>query len=156
MNDPSASLSLLTSLVDDVPFFIDYRLASNTQWDFAEFVYLACKAGYLKDGDYLVIDNAAVHCGADSFDILKDILTCFGVKIIKLPTYSPELNPCELVFSQMKRFLRYTRLRENSATLCDDVLRSLRNVEKKNLYNYYVKCVCPRVILPEFFVEQSH
>ena len=92
INEPSASLTLLTSLIDEVPFFIDYRIQSNTQWNFADFLLLACKAGYLQDGDFLVMDNAAVHCGMDSYSVIKSILDTFGVKIIKLPTYTTKNN----------------------------------------------------------------
>lgn len=152
LNQPSASLTILTSLTDQVPIFADYRIASNTQWNFADFLLEACKAGYLKDGDHLVLDNAAVHCAADSFDVISAIVIAFGVKIIKLPTYSPELNPCELVFSQLKRHIRHNRSNENpSISLCCEVVNSLALIETSTLYNYYIKCVCPKVILPEFF-----
>lgn len=149
LNEPSASLTLLTALDQDVPFYIDYRISSNTQWDFAEFLLQACKAGYLSAGDFLVLDNAAVHVGVDSYDVIKSILDTFQVRIIKLPTYSPELNPCELVFSQLKQHIRNNR--GNSSSLCGEVLASLANVSIDNLYNYYLKCLFPKVILPDFF-----
>lgn len=151
LNAPSASLTLLTSLVDDIPFFIDYRIQSNTQWNFADFLLLACKGGYLTEGDYLIMDNASVHCGMDSYEVVNSILDTFGVKIIKLPTYSPELNPCELIFAQIKRHIRIQRCREQPDNLCSEVIESLSNVTRENIYNYTVKCVCPKVILPDFF-----
>ena len=151
LNVPSASLTLLTSLVDEIPFLIDYRIQSNTQWNFADFLLQACRTGYLKEGDYLVMDNAAVHCGMESYEVVKSILDTFGVTVIKLPTYSPELNPVELVFSQTKRHIRIERCRSNPQNLCMEVIESLSNITRQNIYNYYVKCVCPKVILPEFF-----
>lgn len=150
LSQPSASLSLFTSLADENLFFVDYRIASNTQWNFADALLLACKAGFLTKGNFLIIDNAAVHCGMDSYDVIMSILTTFGVTILKMPTYSPELNPCELVFSQMKRFVRNNRSKNNQTTLCYEVLTSLSTIRRDNLYNYYVKCVCPQVILPDF------
>lgn len=44
-------------------------------------------------GDFLVVDNAAVHGG---FEDLTWILDYFQVSLMYLPAYS--LNPCELVF----------------------------------------------------------
>jgi transposase len=141
LNAPSASLTLLTSLVDEIPFFIDYRIQSNTQWDFADFLLLACEAGYLKKGDYLIMDNAAVHCGMESFEVVRSILDTFGVTVIKLPTYSPELNPVELVFSQTKRHIRIERCRNEPQNLCVEVLESLSAITRQHIYNYYMKCV---------------
>lgn len=151
LNAPSASLTLLTSLVDEIPFFIDYRIQSNTQWDFADFLLLACEAGYLKKGDYLIMDNAAVHCGMESFEVVRSILDTFGVTVIKLPTYSPELNPVELVISQTKRHIRIERCRNEPQNLCVEVLESLSAITRQHIYNYYMKCVCPKVVLPDFF-----
>ncbi len=154
---PSASLSLMISLTHDIPFFIDYRYESNNQWNFCDFVYLACQQGYLQKSDYLIVDNASVHSGLDSQEILKEILDTFGVRIIKMPVYSPELNPCELVFSQVKRYIRNHKLLNNRSCLWQEVVSSLSKVKKEQLYNYYIKCVCPKVILPDFFdVQQQH
>lgn len=54
LREPSASLTLLTSLSNEVPIFFDYRIESNNQRNFADFVYYACKFGYLQNGDYLI------------------------------------------------------------------------------------------------------
>lgn len=151
LNQPSASLTLLTSLANgpnDPLFFVDYRIESNTQWDFVDFVRAACCNGYLVNGDFLVIDNAAVHGGMDSLPTLMDILTCFGVTLLKLPTYSPELNPCEIVFAHMKKYIRN---QPNNNCSMGMVLCSLANISRGNLLNYYLKCVCPNVLLPEIF-----
>jgi transposase len=149
LNAPSASLTILTSLTNELPLFFDYRLESNTQWDFVEFVFQACSFGFLVEGDFLVIDNATIHDSYDSVGTLKIILDTFKIKIIKLPTYSPELNPCELVFAQMKKFIRKNRFNK-STNILQEVTESLSTISKQNIYNYYVKCVCPKIILPEF------
>jgi hypothetical protein len=62
--------------------------------------------GALQDGDFLICDNAAVHVGADSQQDLDKALGDAGAKMWLLPTYSPELNPCELVFARIKNFMR--------------------------------------------------
>jgi transposase len=151
LHQPSLSLTLLTSLSNNPSLFIDIRVESNTQWDFAEFILQACVNGYLVPGDFLVIDNASIHAGIESVDTLIEILNNFGVKLMKLPTYSPELNPCELVFAQMKRYIRNNKRLENLSDLTSILIESLSMVRKENLENYYKKCICPKVILPEFF-----
>jgi transposase len=37
---------------------------------------------------------------------IQEYLLQHGVTVVTLPTYSPELNPCELVFARVKRHLR--------------------------------------------------
>ena len=62
--------------------------------------------GTLTTGDYLIVDNASVHGGMDSIDLLLDFLEEHGVSLVYLPAYSPELNPCENVFCMLKTHLR--------------------------------------------------
>jgi len=64
---------------------------------FVDFVLNCCLDGALVAGDYLILDNAPVHHGEESAAFLMDILEYFSVKLVYLPAYSPELNPCELV-----------------------------------------------------------
>jgi transposase len=52
-----------------------------------------------------VCDNACIHGAAATFEVLIGILEMAGIKIMYLPAYSPELNPVELVFMQVKRIL---------------------------------------------------
>ena len=62
-------------------------------------------AGYLVTGDILVVDNCAIHRRVETFDIFQMFLDICGIKLVYLPAYSPEFNPCELVFVQIKHFL---------------------------------------------------
>lgn len=62
--------------------------------------------GALKAGDILVMDNASVHTGNEHQQRFRDMLRDAGVEFALLPTYSPELNPCEFVFSRIKHFIR--------------------------------------------------
>ena len=64
------SVSCIVSLYDPVTIFCDYRDDSNDQEDFFDFITQAVLAEYLRLGDILVCDNAAVHARAD---ILKDL-----------------------------------------------------------------------------------
>ena len=48
------------------------------------------------------MDNAAIH----HIDIVKDMLEAAGVRLIFLPPYSPDLNPVEGVFSQVKSMMK--------------------------------------------------
>lgn len=50
----------------------------------------------------LIMDNARIHHG----DMITEICREYGVLVIYLPAYSPDLNPIEKGFSAMKRRLQ--------------------------------------------------
>jgi transposase len=50
----------------------------------------------------LVMDNASFHHS----ERIKEICTNAGVKLVYLPPYSPDLNPIEEFFSELKAFIR--------------------------------------------------
>lgn len=54
-------------------------------------------------GDVLVLDNASVHVGHDTFSTIVEKLSQLGIM------YSPELNPVEYVFGFLKKSLRASR-----------------------------------------------
>lgn len=83
----------------------------------------------------------------DSTPFLDLLLETFQVTLVYLPTYSPELNPCELVFSKLKGFLRRYR---NGERLKEIVLAGLSQVSRKNVHFFYKHCLFPEVILPDF------
>jgi hypothetical protein len=53
-----------------------------------------------------VMDNAPVHVARDMLNVLDAVLDLAGVRLFFLPKYSPELNPCEMVFAQVRCFAR--------------------------------------------------
>ena len=104
--DQSFSLTFLTNLANvSMPFFVSVRENSNSQWDFVEFITSAILAGSLSPGDFLICDNASIHWAQDSWDALDQLLGAAQIKMFFLPTYSPELNPCELIFGDLKKYL---------------------------------------------------
>ncbi|KAJ5917546.1 hypothetical protein N7466_011100 [Penicillium verhagenii] len=60
----------------------------------------------------LVMDNASFHRS----DRIDAMCTAAGVKLVYLPLYSPDLNPIEEFFSELKAFIRrnWVRYEENS------------------------------------------
>ena len=56
----------------------------------------------LNYGDCVVLDNARIHRNSEIFDIAND----FGLTILYLPPYSPDLNPIEKVWANFKNKLR--------------------------------------------------
>ncbi len=56
----------------------------------------------LPKDSYLIMDNASFHKGED----IEDLIKSYGINLIYLPTYSPDLNPIEKKWSQIKRLYR--------------------------------------------------
>jgi len=77
------------------------RIQSNTAFDFLLFLCDLVRLGELVAGDVLVLDNAPVHYSADIAPAVDLLVAAAGVRLLFLPVYSPELNPCELVFAHM-------------------------------------------------------
>ena len=55
----------------------------------------------LEYGDIIVLDNCATHHYVGGY-ALAEWLDERGIDVVYLPVYSPEFNPCELVFHKLK------------------------------------------------------
>jgi transposase len=148
-SERNSSVTLILSLDPSNPLYYDFRVENNDQWAFLEVIQNACVNGFLSEGDILICDNASVHDGADSSESISQILKHFGVELVFLPAYSPELNPCELVFSQVKQRIRNVR-GEGFSSIFDHIILAFESVTLENILNYYTKCLFPKFTLPEF------
>ncbi len=54
--------------------------------------------GCFVPGDVLVIDDAGVHLAGDELEPLGQVLAGHGVQLVRLPAYSPNLNPIEFIW----------------------------------------------------------
>jgi uncharacterized membrane protein YuzA (DUF378 family) len=92
------------------PFFFNLNQFTNDSEAFSIAVEEAIIAGFLKSGDILVMDNAAIHVFGEN-DVLVDFLwENFGIHMLMLPTCSPELNPIELLWQILVQRLKSINL----------------------------------------------
>ena len=56
----------------------------------------------LTPGTTLILDNASIHKSEKT----KDLISSYNCKLIFLPPYSPDLNPIEKVWAQLKAIIR--------------------------------------------------
>jgi hypothetical protein len=135
----SYSLTLLSSLTHPNGFALgELRSKSNSSLDFFRFVYDMITQHYLYSYDYLICDNASIHYARDISPMLSILLDYCNIRLIFLPTYSPELNPCELIFAQIKRQLRN---RNSTNPFWIDLALALTVVNLENVLRYYFKCI---------------
>jgi len=144
--DMRATLTILTSFGSNCPIVFDVSEDTNNQWSFTDFILDCCLNNELIAGDYLLVDNAPVHTGSDTAWLISEILDYFGVTLVYLPAYSPELNPCELVFSLVKSFIRN---HHDDSTLVVEVLKALATVNAHHMAKFYRHCIYPECVLPE-------
>lgn len=56
----------------------------------------------LKPGQYVVMDNASFHKSQKTTELIRSV----GCEIIFLPPYSPDYNPIEKFWANMKRWIK--------------------------------------------------
>ena len=90
-------------------------------------------------GDYLILDNARIHHGGDAMPYINQLLELAGVRLIYLPAYSPELNPCELVFGHVKRAMNIDR--RSDLLMWEEVLMRFADVTTELMHQFYKHCI---------------
>lgn len=82
----------------------------------------------------LIMDNVPIHKTASVLSYLKSS----KIKVLFLPTYSPDLNPIEHLFHKIKSTLDKIRPRaETKANLIKNIVRTVNEMKDEELFNYY-------------------
>jgi transposase len=95
------------------------------------------------------MDNAPVDLGNSSFQVISACLDALQIFPVFLPTYSPELNACELVFNKMKTYLKN---HSSNDPITEQIVRALSKVTVTDIIKMYKHCIFPNEILPELTI----
>ena len=97
-------------------------------------VFLKQLLANLEQGSILVMDNWRVHHGED----IRELIESHDCSVRYLPTFSPDFNPIELIFSKIKSFIKARRPRETSKLLeaFEDALFSVNPDDVKNSFRH--------------------
>lgn len=87
---------------------------------------------WLRPGDVVVMDNLNIH----KMRAVRDAIAAVGAVAMYLPTYSPELNPIELLWADLKRDLRKLAL-NREAELRAAVRRLRRRVPHSKIEGWF-------------------
>jgi len=89
----------------------------------------------LVSGQVLVMDNLSAHQSPQIDEFLESV----GVRVIRLPPYSPDFNPIEMAISKIKIYLRSLARRSIGALFnaIDDALKLIRPTDA---LNYIAHC----------------
>jgi len=139
----SYSVTLATFLRDDNYVVGNMVDDTNSQYDFAEYIIYLLSNDHFEEGDYLILDNAAIHAGTNTFLQIHTLCAAKKVQIKFLPTYSPELNPVELCWAQTKRYIKETRRLETGPRkpIWQLIIEGIARISLQNIENYYTKCI---------------
>jgi transposase len=96
------------------------------------------RQGRVPAGSIVVWDNARVHTANAVIADLDRAINSAGATRANLSAYSPEFNPCELVFAEIKTYLRNQP--RPGWSLRDRVLEATGGVSYENLLAYYQHC----------------
>lgn len=77
---------------------------------------------WLRPGDVVVMDNLNIH----KMLAVRSAIEAAGATPVYLPTYSPELNPIELLWADLKRSLRTLALNDE-----DQLRRAVRRLRRR-------------------------
>lgn len=86
----------------------------------------------LRPGDIVVMDNLASHKGK----AVAEAIEAAGTQVGYLPPYSPDFNPIEQMWSQVKALLKKAKARTQK-TLYQAIGAALRTVRSSDLAHYY-------------------
>ncbi len=138
-NERRLNMILMTTLaIEHDPLFFDLKDGTNNAATFLAFIQSAAAHGRIPRGSIVVWDNARIHNAQQIVHDIDRILQQCGAQRVNLPAYSPEFNVCELVFAELKCFLRnQPRLGVN---LTMRVLEAAGRLSYKNLLAYYEHC----------------
>ncbi len=89
----------------------------------------------LRAGDVVIMDNLPAHKVA----AVRETIEGAGARLIYLPPYSPDFNPIEKAFAQIKAFLKKEAARTKEA-LDAAIAKAIDIVTPKNAINYFAAC----------------
>ena len=90
----------------------------------------------------LVIDNASIHKVAG----IRELVEEHGMRLMFLPSYSPDLNPIELSFSSIKAWLRANRdevnweMESENGTVYNALWQAVYSVTPEKARGWYKHC----------------
>lgn len=134
INENYSAIAVISTNPNQDPFFFNLIPKSNTQYDFAEFIFVAIRFEYLLPGDILIMNNETIHSCLDVLVDIQEVLQRFNIKVQLLPAYSPELSPIELVFNMIKNHICNNR---TNTTLKEAILDGIATITTEKVQSCY-------------------
>ena len=91
----------------------------------------------LKPRDILIMDCLSVH----KVKGISEMVEAVGANVVYLPPYSPDLNPIEMVWPEIKADLKKLKARTYDL-ICDGVGAAIDAVTPEHAVNHFRNCYC--------------
>ncbi len=96
----------------------------------------------LNHGDLVIVDNCVLH-HYEGEEALTDYFSTKGIEYIFLPKYSPDLNPVEKCFNEIKQLFKQARylpiIKRNAAVATYD---AVEEISFQNIVQYFRATGC--------------
>lgn len=115
----------------------DIHDEKNNAASFGNAVIQAIGEGFLRAGDVLVLDNAAIHFKGDNCGLEDWLWDEHRISVLPLPTRSPELNPQELIWRSLTMKIRSTRVSSKSHATAKNAHHILASMTHKSVEATY-------------------
>ncbi len=139
---PNYMLNALTSLYDGVAYFNILDGPTNTA-EFLNFFDEVCEntspttdRPLLECGDTVIMDNLSCH-HFEGGEVLGDIFNEMGIELLYTPIYSPDLNPAEHVFSEVKHALNFDLLPVVHYDIKIAVYEAINLISSSDMHGFY-------------------
>ena len=86
----------------------------------------------LKPYDILIMDRSSTHL----MKIISELVESVGANVVYLPPYSPDFNPIETIFSQIKADLRNHKPRSVDS-ICDALTYAFHDITPQQVQNHF-------------------
>ena len=124
------------------PFDFILHAGINNADTFSDAVYHAFCKGFLRTGDVLVMDNAAIHHYQEASALEYVLMEKCGVLVLYLPPRAPELNPIELLWNTLVKRLKRESLEydntyfgsHRAAHIAKEVMQKFTHEDVRKVY----------------------
>jgi transposase len=138
-NAPTYTMFCITNLSAPQGFFLSRpHSGSNCARDTLRFLVRCLHLRHLRQGDTLVLDNASIHNSAELLPILDLVFDFLQINMVFLPTYSPELNPVELIWAKSKNYMRSHR---GGMSFEAELALSFARIRREDVFDFYGHCI---------------
>jgi hypothetical protein len=129
------------SMKEDIPFCSRVVDETGDAILFSEFLAECIREVILQRGDIFIVDNCTIYMQGEN-EHLQDILwENYGILMMALPPYHPELNPTELVFRALLKRMRSLRCKKGTIIdFVSEIRRTLWEMSHRLARSFFKEC----------------
>jgi transposase len=124
-------LSLIAAINNNSTLHYQYKYSTEGSIKSDDFIDFLFNIEPFCDGKILIMDNCPIHHEIE----VKFVIKLLKLNIIYLPPYSPDMQPIELFFNNLKTLVRKSKL-DYVEDLITRIINVIHNIPSENYYNF--------------------